>query len=68
MFDLEPALPESLLGDLLCAGGKERFGEGDIIPSEFVLAWDRVWLDGKVLYVVGGIGVNDLPFFKLPTI
>lgn len=42
MFDLDPALPESLLGERLCAGGKERFGDGDIIPSELVLAWERV--------------------------
>jgi len=68
VFDLDPALPESLLGDRLCAGGKERFGDGDISPSELVRALDRVWLEGKVLYVVGGIGVNDFPFFKLPTI
>ena len=57
----------SLLGDLLWLGGRDRLGEGEIIPSEMVLCWERAWLDGRVLYVVAGIGVSDLPFFKLPT-
>ena len=44
-------------------------GEGEIIPvSERFLCWARAWLEGRVLYVVGGIGVSDLPFFRLPTI
>ena len=44
-------------------------GEGEIIPvSERFLCCARAWLDGRVLYVVGGIGVSDLPFFRLPTI
>ena len=67
MVDLEPGLPESLLGDRLWLGGRERLGEGEIIPSEMVLCWERAWLDGRVLYVLAGIGVSDLPFFKLPT-
>ena len=38
MVDLEPGLPESLLGDLLWLlfGGSERLGEAEIIPSEIV--------------------------------
>ena len=28
---------------------------------------ERLWLEGRVLYVVAGIGVKDLPFFRLPT-
>ena len=69
-MDLEPALPESLEGDRLWAGGSERLGEGKIIPSEAVLEWAREeWLEGRVLYerFVVGIGVRDLPFFRLPT-
>lgn len=49
MVDLEPAFPESLEGDRLWAGGRERFGEGDIIPSEAVLEWAKEWLEGRVL-------------------
>ena len=49
MLDREPALPESLLGDRLCAGGSERLGEGEIIPSDWVRACDSVWLEGRVL-------------------
>ena len=47
------------------AGGRERLDE--IIPSELVRPLERLWLEGNVLYVVAGIGVNDLPFFRLPT-
>ena len=42
-------MPESLLGDLLCGGGKERFEEGRIIPSELVRPLERLWLEGRVL-------------------
>ena len=49
MVDLDPAFPESLEGERLWAGGRERLGEGDIMPSDAVLECAKEWLEGRVL-------------------
>ena len=51
MVDLEPGLPESLLGDLLwlLLGGSERLGEAEIMPSEMVRWPERACEEGRVL-------------------
>ena len=51
VVDLEPGLPESLLGDLLwlLLGGRERLGEAEIIPSEMVRWPERACEEGRVL-------------------